>query len=64
MGLEKLRSWVRLAKDLQLLDFKRDEHAARLIDALGRQVGGWLRAERSGGPARTGPRKVPDAAPP
>lgn len=44
LGLEKLRFWVRLAKDLQLLDFKRYEHAARLIDALGRQVGGWLRA--------------------
>ena len=47
LSLEKLRFWVRLAKDLQLIDFKRYEHAARLIDALGRQVGGWLRAERS-----------------
>ena len=47
LGLEKLRFWVRLAKDLQLMDFKQYEHAARLIDALGRQVGGWLRAERS-----------------
>jgi len=64
MGLEKLRFWVRLAKDLQLLDFKRYEHAARLIDALGRQVGGWLWAECNIGPFRTGPRKVPDAATP
>ena len=46
LGLEKLRFWIRLAKDLHLLDFKRYEHAARLIDELGRQVGGWLRAER------------------
>ena len=46
LGLEKLRFWVRLAKDLKLLDFKRYEHAARLIDDVGRQVGGWLRAER------------------
>ncbi len=50
LGLEKLRFWLRLAHDLQLLDFKRYEHAARLIDELGRQVGGWLRAQRSHGP--------------
>ena len=53
LGLEQLRFWIRLAKDLQLLDFKRYEHAARLIDDLGRQVGGWLRADRGRGhPAR------------
>ena len=45
LDLEKLRFWVRLAKDLKLLDFKRYEHASRLIDDLGRQVGGWLRAD-------------------
>lgn len=61
LGLEKLRFWLRLAHDLQLLDFRRYEHAARLVDALGRQVGGWLRAERSQHPGRTGPRKPPDA---
>lgn len=46
MGLEKLRIWCRLAKDLQLLSFAQYEHAARQIDELGRQVGGWLKAER------------------
>jgi hypothetical protein len=46
LGLEKLRYGLRLANDLQLLDFRRYEHAARLVDAVGRQVGGWLRAER------------------
>ncbi len=50
LGLEKLRYWVRLAKDLKLMDFKRFEHAARLIDDIGRQVGGWQRAERRGRP--------------
>ena len=51
LDLEKLRFWVRLAKDLKLLDFKRYEHASRLIDELGRQVGGWLRAD--GGARKT-----------
>jgi len=46
LELEKLRFWIRLAHELQLLDFKRYEHAARLIDDLGRQVGGWLRAQQ------------------
>ena len=54
VGLEKLRYGVRLAKDLELLPFKQYEHAARLIDDLGRQVGGWLRSERG----------VPDGATP
>jgi len=46
LGLQQLRFGLRLAKDLELMPFKQYEHAARLIDALGRQVGGWLRAER------------------
>lgn len=48
LGLEKLRFWIRLAKDLRLLDFKRYEFAARGIDEVGRQVGGWIRAGRPG----------------
>lgn len=44
LGLEKLRYGLRLAKDLALLTFRQYEHAARLVDELGRQVGGWLRA--------------------
>ncbi len=49
LELEKLRLWIRLAHELQLLDFKRYEHAARLIDDLGRQVGGWLRSQQGRG---------------
>ena len=69
LGLEKLRFWVRLAKDLQLMDFRQYEHAARLIDAVGRQVGGWLRAERSNAgrgrdPKQAPTRQVPDAQTP
>lgn len=46
LGLEKLRFWLRLTKDLHLIDFRRYEHGARCIDEVGRQVGGWLRAQR------------------
>lgn len=47
LGLEKLRYWIRLAHDLELLEFRRYEHAVRLIDDVGRQVGAWLRNEKS-----------------
>ena len=40
--LEKARYQVRLARDLGLWDCKRQEHAAGLINEVGRQVGGWL----------------------
>ena len=42
LELEKARYHVRLARDLKLWDGKRQEHGARLIDEVGRQVGGWL----------------------
>jgi hypothetical protein len=64
LGLEKLRFWVRLAHDLQLVDFRRYEHAARLIDALGRQVGGWLRADRAHMGRGRAPKPPPDDAAP
>jgi hypothetical protein len=45
LELEKLRFGVRLAKDLQHLDFKRYEHAVRAMDEVGRMVGGWIRSQ-------------------
>jgi 23S rRNA-intervening sequence protein len=54
MSLEKLRFGVRLAKDLRHLDLKRYEHAARAIDEVGRLVGGWVKADRSGTPVGPG----------
>lgn len=42
--LEKLRHLVRLASELGLLDARRYEHAARSIDEIGRQIGGWMKA--------------------
>lgn len=37
----------RLALELKVIDLKRYAHGARLMDELGRQIGGWLRS-RSG----------------
>lgn len=45
LGLERLRVLLRLANDLRHLDHRRYEHAARLIDATGRLVGGWRKAQ-------------------
>jgi hypothetical protein len=44
LGLEKLRVFFRLATELQHLDVRRYEHAARCIDEIGRLVGGWAKA--------------------
>jgi len=44
LRLEKLRFLVRMAKDLRHLDLRRYEHAAEEINAVGRLVGGWLKA--------------------
>ena len=40
LKLEKLRLLFRLATDLQILDLRRYEHAARSIDEIGRLVEG------------------------
>ncbi len=47
MGLEKLRMFFRLAYDLQYLDMRRYEHAARSLDDVGRLVGGWIRQDKT-----------------
>lgn len=47
LTLEKLRFLVRLAKDLRHLDLRRYEHAAEEIDAVGRLVGGWMKAQHA-----------------
>lgn len=45
LGIEKLRFLIRLATDLKLLDQRRYEHAARMLDDGGRMIGGWLKAQ-------------------
>ena len=41
--LTKIRLYVRLSHDLQCITLKQLEHAARLMDELGRLIGGWKR---------------------
>ena len=39
--MERLRYLVRLAKDLKLLSLKQYEFAARAMEKIGAQIGGW-----------------------
>ncbi len=43
LRLEVARHLWRLAHELQVIPLRQYEHGARLMDDLGRQVGGWLR---------------------
>ena len=45
--LEILRFQVRLAKDLKALPARSHAHAAKVMDEIGRQIGGWLAAGKS-----------------
>jgi 23S rRNA-intervening sequence protein len=45
LGLEKLRFFIRIANDQKHLDHRRYEHAAKLIDDVGRLIGGWAKAD-------------------
>jgi hypothetical protein len=42
--LDLLRCQVRMAKELEYLDFKKYEHWSRLNDEIGRMIGGWLKS--------------------
>lgn len=44
LRLEVLRHLWRSAHELQVIPARRYEHGARMMDDLGRQVGGWLRS--------------------
>lgn len=41
--LTKLRVYLRLAMEMQLLSFGQYEHAARSVDGIGRLLGGWTK---------------------
>ena len=47
LAIEKLRFLVRLSVDLRCMDKRRYEFAARNLDEIGRQVGGWTKANRA-----------------
>ncbi len=59
LGIEKLRFLIRLAADLRLMDRRRYEHAARMLDDTGRLIGGWTKAHRAASGSGAG---VSDAA--
>jgi len=44
--LEMIRHLWRLAFELEVIGSRRYEYGAKLVDGLGRQVGGWLRAKQ------------------
>jgi len=43
VSLAKLRFYLRLCKDLQLLSLGQYEHAIRMMDEIGRLLGGWMK---------------------
>jgi len=50
LRLERLRYLVRLAKDLRQLSLKQYEFAARAMQEIGAEIGGWERQQvRKGG---------------
>src|SRR3990172_795947 len=49
LRLEIVRHLWRITHELQIVPTRRYEHGAKLIDDLGRQVGGWLKSRRSAG---------------
>jgi four helix bundle protein len=42
--LTKLRFHLRLCRDLNLLDAGQHQHVSRMLDELGRLLGGWFKA--------------------
>lgn len=43
--LQRVRYLLRLAKDLHLLSLKQYEFAARAVDDIGVEIGGWLKQQ-------------------
>jgi hypothetical protein len=46
LGLERLRFFMCLSRELKLIDTRRYEHAARGLDDVGRMIGGWIKANQ------------------
>ena len=41
--LERLKHYLRLCKDLQLLNIKQYEHTSKEVVEIGRLLGGWIK---------------------
>ena len=46
--LEKIRYYVRLCKDLKLIDLHRYEVFSKKVNEIGMQVGGWIKQQKGG----------------
>ncbi len=44
--LTKLRVYLRLCRDLELMSLNQYEHASRMVDEVGRLLGGWIKSLR------------------
>ncbi len=49
LRLEIARHMWRLAHELEVVSTRRYEYGAKMMDELGRQIGGWLRSSRKRG---------------
>ena len=45
--LNVLRYQTRLCRQFELIDTRRYEHASRLTDAVGQELGGWIKQRRT-----------------
>jgi hypothetical protein len=45
--LEVMRYQTRLLMDFNLISIQRYEHAVKLIDSIGRDLGGWIRQQQN-----------------
>ena len=52
--LTKLRLYLRLAVDLRLLSLAQYEHAARMVNEIGKLLGGWMRHRERKVPSEAG----------
>lgn len=48
-AVDLLRAYIRLGRDLGYLPSRRYEHWARLVDEIGRMVGGWIKSMKEAG---------------
>ncbi len=47
--LATLRVYLRLCRDLQLLKFNQYEHVSRMVNEVGRLLGGWIKSTKKTG---------------
>lgn len=47
--LDRIRFQTRLLRDFKLIEPHRYAHAAKLINAVGTDLGGWIKQQKSGG---------------